>query len=270
MSESQKSSVLLPMTIMIAESFLLEVRNELHFVKGYKFHLKRFRRSINKVLIESGQSFGSDQEQKLFRFLENIPNTLTKAKTSAFPRLECHLHLDNDRLAAKPLNIDFKVRMRVAPPITSHLNIVAQQQNINEKAWAKGPNIGNYSKLQDIYGGEVLLTDSKGHLLETTTAAIVWWEDDTLFGVPQTPKRVTSITEKLVFEIATNLGFNTETKFATPKEVSTKPLWALNALHGIRSANLTYISSASFNQNQRLSNFRRSYNALEDILKQLD
>ncbi|HUH52650.1 MAG TPA: aminotransferase class IV [Microbacteriaceae bacterium] len=270
MSESQKTTDLSPKQIMIAESFLLSVKNELHFVKGYEFHLARFRRSIKKILKESGQNFGAEQEQELFRFLESIPNTLTKAKTSAFPRLECHLHIDNDRLAAKPVILKYKILMRAAPPITPHLNIVAQQQNINEKVWAKGPNIGNYSKMQDIHGGEVLLTDSKGHLLETTTAAIVWWEDDTLFGVPQTTKRVTSITEKLVFEIATNLGFNTETKFATPKEVSTKPLWALNALHGIRSANLTYISSASFNQNQRLTNFRRSYNALEEILKQLD
>ena len=99
----------------------------------------------------------------------------------------------------------------------------------------KGPDfpaLARYrAEYQDDGADDTVIVDSSGAMLETTTGALVAWEEETL--ILPTGTALPSITLHQVTQRAAALGIRTETRPLTPELATECPLWFLNSLHGI-------------------------------------
>lgn len=82
---------------------------------------------------------------------------------------------------------------------------------------------------------EALLLDGAGRALEAGYASLLWWEEDTLVGVPEDAPVLAGVTRALILELAAARGVELATRLPRPAELLGRELWAVNALHGIRA-----------------------------------
>lgn len=95
-----------------------------------------------------------------------------------------------------------------------------------------GPDRTDTDRIDDL----VLLTDDL-QVIESTTCAIVWWEDSVLCVPPSEPaefSRVRSVTEVAVLELAQRTGGRVRESRSRPEDLRGREVWLLNSLHGIR------------------------------------
>ena len=133
--------------------------------------------------------------------------------------------------------LSLNCNLRPLPPLQKTQAIVATRALTADEyrgdPHTKGPNIALFKELTEEAGGEVLLLTGEGDVLETTTAAVLWWSGETLCRVDNS-RRVPSVTEQLVTECVSELGYQTARATVTPAALAAHEVWVVNALHGIR------------------------------------
>lgn len=235
--------------LLAADSFLVKLRDRKPHSVYLEEHLERFTNSCQSQFFALDRTL--EHQKNLDAFLVDSRKTLAKITHDSFPRLDCYLVKQN---------VNFEFQNRTAPALKDFLAVAAIETAHFSDRWVKGPNIKTYAGLNQAAGGEVLLGKKDGTVLETTTAALVWWRANTLFTVPHylADKRVGSITEKAVKAIALSLGFEVKEESVSVQELAELEVWGLNALHGIRP--VTSIVGREISRNaHRLNLFKAEY-----------
>lgn len=251
--------------LLIADSFYLRWNTaaERHEVRGLDRHLRRFQSGVRATATRLGLDAWADHA--LEPFLRSVPELLTAEYAvspeasagcagSGFPRLECwfrHEPRESPLLTLRP---------RPLPDITESLHLATHPRPPLDFPQVKGPNIDRYRALQEACGGEVLLLDDAGCIIEGTTTSVLWWEGQTLYHTPRTG-RVESVTEALIIEAAWQRGYPVRCRTATSQKLHDCEVWAVNALHGIRRVATIDGHVTARHNDARLREFRAALEA---------
>jgi branched-subunit amino acid aminotransferase/4-amino-4-deoxychorismate lyase len=144
-----------------------------------------------------------------------------------FPRVE--LHADGE----------LAVQVRPAPP--REPTVVAWIADVPDPRRAprhKGPDLERLGALREraaAHGaGEAVISDGDGRLLEGAFTSLLWWEDETLWTVPDEAPILPGITRALLIELADERGTTVARRRPAPHELAGRETWLVSALHGIR------------------------------------
>ncbi len=149
-----------------------------------------------------------------------------------FPRLEYR--------ESQPAGQKLFLRIRTAPERTESVRLwTLADRDPRTNPAVKGPDLAICQQLRraaNLHGADetVLLTED-GFIADGALSSIVWWENETLFGPDDTTPWLPSITRELVFELASQAGYQTNQRRARPAELAGCEVWSLSALQGIRA-----------------------------------
>jgi branched-subunit amino acid aminotransferase/4-amino-4-deoxychorismate lyase len=172
-----------------------------------------------------------------------------------FPRVE--LHADGE----------LAVQVRPAPP--REPTVVAWIADVPDPRRAprhKGPDLERLAALREraaAHGaGEAVLADAGGRLLEGAFTSLLWWEQDTLWAVPDEAPILPGITRALLIELARGRGTPVAHRRPAPRELAGREVWLVSALHGIRAVTRWADGGPAAADAPRAADWQR---ALEDV-----
>ncbi len=216
-------------SLLAADSFRVRVRGGRPEVRGLGRHLERFTNATVQAAPEHGSLAGA---ARLAAFIETALNEIAKFG-DGFPRLELRNNGELGlRLRALP-ELRTTIELRSSPLLSSDEQQPLAPRSVIDHPERKGPNIELYAALNREVGAEALLGGPEGQVLEGTTTSILWWQGDALRTVHE-QRRVVSVTEALIREIATGLGEAPHSASILVDELGRHEVWAVNAVHGIR------------------------------------
>ncbi|MHB2252700.1 aminodeoxychorismate synthase component I [Corynebacterium aurimucosum] len=186
----------LPEPVLI-DSFRLEEGQ----VRGFDLHCERFTAGAQALGLDSPRSF-------LEAIQEHLPT-----RGQWFPRLE-----------AGPSG--FGLRMRPLPTQRRTTRLHSATATV-DYPHVKGPNLRLFSELRE--PDDTLLLSDGGVICETTTAALIAWEGDTMLTMDA--PRLRSVTESLLVAAVGQEG-SVEKRQLSLSDLAGLELWTLNALHG--------------------------------------
>ncbi|MFV0433629.1 MAG: hypothetical protein ACK5LO_06605 [Leucobacter sp.] len=143
-----------------------------------------------------------------------------------------------------------KLQLRPLPDLSTTLELRTAGHIAVDHPRRKGPNIGRYAELNRALGTEALLTDRRGYAREGATTSLVWWPHDPdapdqRGAVVKSNKRLPSVTESIIVAAAEHRLVGTkpnrrrigqpQPRRVTPVQLARHEVWAVNALHGIRT-----------------------------------
>jgi branched-subunit amino acid aminotransferase/4-amino-4-deoxychorismate lyase len=135
---------------------------------------------------------------------------------------------------------ELAVRVRPAPP--REPTIVAWLADVPDPRRAprrKGPDLERLGALRERAaahgGGEAVLADAGGRLLEGAFTSLLWWEGETLYVVPDDAPILPGITRALLIDLARESDTAVAHRRPTPQELAGRETWLVSALHGIRA-----------------------------------
>lgn len=146
-----------------------------------------------------------------------------------FPRLE-----QRSRDGA----LQLVARVRPAPELHTSITLLTHTgPDPRRQPRVKGPDLDALLRARTLAqqaGADdaVLMQDS--HVVETTTAALLWWRGDALCVPENRLARVDSVTVRSILTLAAALGVDVLHEAATPADLDGLEVWAVNALHGPR------------------------------------
>lgn len=175
-----------------------------------------------------------------------------------FPRVELRHDSGTPRLA---------FRLRRAPSRGTSLTAVTHQgQDPRRQPGIKGPDIAALAEIRrdaQLRGAdEAIILSETGHVVDGASTAILWWRGQTLCAPPTSLVRVDSVTAKTLMAIATALGTEIRYEAAQPHELDALEVWAVNALHGIRTIAAWIEGPALAGESSRASAWRARMDAL--------
>jgi branched-subunit amino acid aminotransferase/4-amino-4-deoxychorismate lyase len=188
-------------------------------VRAYDRHRERFARACADC--------GGPQPRRLAAFWQDV--TAVLPRTGAwFPRVE---------LAAGSLEL--RLLLRPAPPLGTEVRLwAAGQSDPRTVPRRKGPDLDTLARVRRRACGEgaeeAVLIAPSGTVLESATASVLWWEDDTLCLPPPRLPVLPGVTAGLVQERALRSGIRIAHRERTVAELDGREVWLVNALHGIR------------------------------------
>jgi branched-subunit amino acid aminotransferase/4-amino-4-deoxychorismate lyase len=145
-----------------------------------------------------------------------------------FPRVELR---DDGELA---------FRVRPAPP--REPTVVAWIADVPDPRRAprrKGPDLERLAALREraaAHGaGEAMLADADGRLLEGAFTSLLWWEEETLWAVPDDAPILPGITRALLIDLARESDTAVAHRRPAPQDLADRETWLVSALHGIRA-----------------------------------
>ena len=149
-----------------------------------------------------------------------------------FPRLEYRV--------SQPAGQKLFLRIRTAPERTESVRLwTLADRDPRTNPAVKGPDLAICQQLRraaNLHGAdEAVLVTEDGFIADGALSSIVWWENETLFGPDDTTPWLPSITRELVFELASQAGYQTNQRRARPAELAGCEVWSLSALQGIRA-----------------------------------
>lgn len=183
---------------LLIDSFRLEEGQ----VRGFDLHRERFIAGAQALGLDSPTSF-------LEAVQEHLPN-----RGRWFPRLE-----------AGPSG--FALRLRPLPTQRKTTRLHSATATV-ENPHVKGPNLALFSELRE--PDDTLLISDEGVVCETTTAALIAWDGDTMLTMDA--PRLRSVTESLLVA-AVRKEVSVEKRTLGLSDLAGLELWTLNALHGI-------------------------------------
>nr|WP_250544129.1 chorismate-binding protein [Canibacter zhuwentaonis] len=205
-------------SICVVESLLVQNGR----VHSKQAHEERFCAGLNQL----GASITNSE---LRQFWDAVWQLLPK-NGSWFPRVEAYPLADNAaRLACW---------LRPAPALKTGAKLwVYTGADVRTQPTIKGPDLATLAEIRGRAAArgadDALLVGENGRVLETTTAAVLWWRGDTLCCVPP-GKTLASTTVAAVADIALLLGYKVAREWVTLNELRECEVWIVNALHGIR------------------------------------
>jgi branched-subunit amino acid aminotransferase/4-amino-4-deoxychorismate lyase len=103
----------------------------------------------------------------------------------------------------------------------------------------KGPDLERLGALRSDAArrgaGEALLRDRDGRLLEGAYTSLLWWEDETLYAVPDDAPILDGVTRALLLDVAAAAGVGVRHRRPAAAELDGCEVWLTSALHGIRT-----------------------------------
>lgn len=134
---------------------------------------------------------------------------------------------------------EFRLRLRPAPARARGTRLVTHRgADPRTVPTVKGPDLTALltlraaAQLED--ADDVALLSPDGYVVESATAALLWWAGDTMVVPAAELARVDSVTARAVIALALAHGVPVVDEHLTPRELDGLELWSLNALHGIR------------------------------------
>ena len=222
--------------LFVGDSFFLEDGK----VVGYQRHLERF--------------ISSSQRQGLVRsvdtFLEKVTATLPR-EGSWFPRID---------LTERG---ELELWIRPAPPRKETIVLTTSATDPRREPTIKGPDIPALNEIrvqaQEQGADDAVILDAQGRIVDGSTTCLVWVEGERVVIPPLEALRVDSITVSILKDFLRAQGTSVEERWAIPADIQGCELYALNALHGIRSA-LSWVNGPTLRVNhERLNQWRNIY-----------
>lgn len=197
--------------VFVAESFLVDDGR----VRGLDLHRRRFERGCAEA--------GVRPERALSAVAAELPRS-----GRWFPRIDVG--------AAG----DMRVAVRPAPPREPSVAAwVFPGCDPRRAPRRKGPDLSRLGALRAEAArhgaGEALICDGEGRLLEGAYTSLLWWEDDTLFAVPDDAPVLDGVTRRLLLGLAAAAGVEVRRHRPRPAELDACEVWLTSALHGIRA-----------------------------------
>ncbi|WP_416984109.1 aminotransferase class IV [Streptomyces sp. T028] len=188
-------------------------------VRAYDRHRERFLRACGEV--------GGPGPGRLAEFWQDMTAALPRTG-EWFPRVE---------LAARSLEL--RLRLRHAPPLGTEIRLwAAGQEDPRTAPRRKGPDLDVLAQVRgraiDAGAQEAVLVGPSGVVLESPTAGVLWWEDDTLCLPPPGLPVLPSVTTALILQRAVRDDIRVDHRERTVAELAGREVWVVNALHGIR------------------------------------
>ncbi|MGK5697831.1 aminotransferase class IV [Streptomyces sp. URMC 128] len=201
--------------LLVADSWLVREGR----VRAYDRHRERFARACADC--------GGPRPRRLSAFWQDV--TAVLPRTSAwFPRVE---------LAADPWSCGCCCGPRRRSARTCGCGRRASAIRGPCPA-RKGPDLDTLARVRRRACGEgaeeAVLIAPSGTVLESATASVLWWEDDTLCLPPPRLPVLPGVTAGLVQERALRSGIRIAHRERTVAELDGREVWLVNALHGIR------------------------------------
>jgi branched-subunit amino acid aminotransferase/4-amino-4-deoxychorismate lyase len=139
------------------------------------------------------------------------------------------------------LRADGQLALRVRPAPAREPTVVGWVADIADprrEPRRKGPDLKRLGALRErakAHGaGEAILSDADGRLLEGAFTSLLWWEEETLWGVPEDAPILPGITRGLLLELARDRGTAVAERRPLLHELADRETWLVSALHGIR------------------------------------
>ena len=218
-----KSGELVPVDVALADN--LTVADSFLVVDGtvraLDRHLDRFSGSITS-------EFSLSQMPGFFaQFIDLIPR-----EGEWFPRLEYR--------EAQPEGERLFARVRPAPERSEAVALwTLDEDDPREAPATKGPDLSVCQRLRrkaNLNGAdEAVILSSEGYIADGALSSIMWWRDDALMAPDHTTDWLPSVTRNLLFEIASQAGYETAVERARPDDLAGCEVWSVSALQGIRA-----------------------------------
>jgi branched-subunit amino acid aminotransferase/4-amino-4-deoxychorismate lyase len=135
---------------------------------------------------------------------------------------------------------ELAVRVRPAPPREPTVAAwIADVPDPRRAPRRKGQDLERLAALREraaTHGaGEAVIADAGGRLLEGAFTSLLWWEEDTLWAVPDDAPILPGITRALLLELARRRDTPVAHRRPAPHELAGRETWLVSALHGIRA-----------------------------------
>lgn len=131
-------------------------------------------------------------------------------------------------------------RVRPVPPRQREMKLwIPPFPDPRKSPRIKGPDIPLLNELRqeamDKHGcDDVLLYDEDGHVLETGTASLLWWDGDTLCAPDPSLPILPGTTSARILEEAKKRGVQVDQRLIPVDSIHSFDVWTANALHWIR------------------------------------
>ncbi|MFI7500336.1 aminotransferase class IV [Streptomyces sp. NPDC049687] len=201
--------------LLVADSWLVREGR----VRAYGRHRERFLRACGEC--------GGPGPRRLVEFWQDVTAVLPRTG-EWFPRVE---------LGAG--SMELRLRLRHAPPLGREIRLWGVgQPDARTVPRRKGPDLEALARVRGRASGagaqEAVLVTPSGVVLESPTASVLWWEDDTLcLPSPRLPL-LPGVTAGLIQERAVRDGVRVAHRDRNLAELDGREVWLVNALHGIR------------------------------------
>ena len=172
-------------------------------------------------------SMGSVLPREIWQRIEALLARPENCQRELFPRISLLEFPDGTR------RIGFEIRPAPAVRETTTL-VYGAGEDHRQAPVLKGPDLALFAKMKaGVEADDVIISDTDGACLETTTGALVLWKDDVLVLSDRPDKQLPSVTLYQIFMRARDLGKRIEFAPIYPDDLAAGPVWFLNALHGI-------------------------------------
>jgi branched-subunit amino acid aminotransferase/4-amino-4-deoxychorismate lyase len=202
----------------------LEAADSFLVAEGAVLALALHRARFAETAIERGFRDRRDLDAFWTTAVDRLPRT-----GLWFPRFELVTVRDAYRL---------RFRRRTAPPLSETVILATAKGDPRTAPHLKGPDLDAMSRLrqeaQRVGAQEAVILDG-GHVSDGSSTALLWWRGGTLFSPPLNLPRVDSVAARSVRGVAAALGIPVDEEAVSPAELEGCAVWAVNALHGIRS-----------------------------------
>lgn len=192
---------------------------------GLGQHAARFNTSVAAV----GAAFSEQQGRAIWQWINAHLSNPDNRSRELFPRISLLDFHDGTTC------IGFEVRP--APEVRETTTLAYRAGNDRRVApLLKGPDLALFAELKagvETAVDDLIISDTDGACLETTTGALALWKDDVLVLSDRLDKQLPSVTLYQVFQRARETGQKIEFASIFPDDLNAGPVWFLNALHGI-------------------------------------
>lgn len=172
-------------------------------------------------------SMGSVLPREIWQRIKALLARPENCQRELFPRISLLEFPDGTR------RIGFEIRPAPAVRETTTL-VYGAGEDHRQAPVLKGPDLALFAKMKaGVEADDVIISDTDGACLETTTGALVLWKDDVLVLSDRLDKQLPSVTLYQIFMRARDLGKRIEFAPIYPDDLAAEPVWFLNALHGI-------------------------------------
>lgn len=192
---------------------------------GLGQHAARFNTSVAAV----GAAFSEQQGRAIWQWINAHLSNPDNRSLELFPRISLLDFHDGTTC------IGFEVRP--APEVRETTTLAYRAGDDRRVApLLKGPDLALFAELKagvETAVDDLIISDTDGACLETTTGALALWKDNVLVLSDRLDKQLPSVTLYQVFQRARETGQRIEFASIFPDDLNAGPVWFLNALHGI-------------------------------------
>lgn len=209
---------------VVADSWLVDEGS----VRAFERHAERFTAALETAddlgWMAGIASIGPRSSAQAAAFLAAVAAALPEAGRW-FPRIEA-----SDALY---------LWLRPAPRLGTAVRLwICPEPDVRTRPGVKGPDLAHLNRLHERAvahdADEAVLCDRTGHLLEGGYTSLLWWRGDVLCLPPRTG-RLDGITAQLLVEGVRAAGGTVREEAVRPWELDGLEVWAVNALHGLRT-----------------------------------